>query len=254
MHLDVVRLRDFYASRLGAATARLVGARIREMWPRVTGFAVLGLGYATPYLDLFMDDRPERVINISPAAQGVHPWTPDSARGNLSALARETLLPLADESIDRVLMVHVLETAEETRAMLREVWRVLRPGGRILTVVPNRTGPWTISDRTPFGHGQPFSRGQLETLLRDHMFTPASRKYTLFSPPRAGIRTLRATEQPGRKLWPGLGGVLLMEAEKRIYASNGLIPSRAKLHRLPVVTRKTTSPAAQSSLRRTKRP
>lgn len=248
MHQDVVRLRDFYASRLGGATARLVGNRIHELWPRVTGLGILGLGYATPYLGPFLDSRPERVIAISPAAQGVHPWVPAAARGNLNALALETALPLPDACIDRVLMVHVLETAEETRALLREVWRVLRPGGRLLAVVPNRSGPWAISDRTPFGHGQPFSRGQLDALFKDHLFTPDARASALFAPPLpGGIRLLNAAERIGRRLWPGFGGVLLMEAEKRMYAGSAPLPARAK-------ARRAAAAATQSSLRRTKRP
>lgn len=261
MHLDVVRLRDFYASALGAATARLIGGQIRAIWPHMTGLSLLGLGYATPYLAPFMADRAERVIAISPAAVGIHPWTPANARGNLNALALETLLPLADESIDRLLMVHVIETTEETRALLREIWRILRPGGRILVVAPNRSGPWAISDRTPFGHGQPFSRRQLEHLLNDHMFAPGVHAAALFTPPGAGVRLLSSADRLGRRLWPRFGGVLLMEAEKRIYAANGALPARARLRRVPVTTQKAGSAAPkarqhpdQSSLRRTKSP
>lgn len=256
MHLDVVRLRDFYATRLGAATAREISGRIQDIWPDMAGLAILGLGYAAPYLGPFLATQPgrstgrvpERVIAINPAAQGVHPWIPHGARANLSALAHETSLPLPDESMDRVLMVHVLETAEETRALLREIWRILRPGGRILAVVPNRSGPWAISDRTPFGHGQPFSRGQLDALFADHMFTPQSRSVALFTPPGAGIRLLSASERIGRRLWPRFGGVLLMEAEKRIYAGSAPLPARARARRSPAAA------GNHPSLRKTKRP
>ena len=58
---------------------------------------------------------------------------------NQTVLASEDELPLVDRSVDRVLMVH-LESAEQGRRLLREVWRVLADGGQALIVVPNRRG------------------------------------------------------------------------------------------------------------------
>src|SRR6185295_1560762 len=91
----------------------------------------------------------------------------------------------ADLSFDRVLLIHALEGAEQLRPMLREVWRVLAGGGRLLAVAPNRRGVWARSDRTPFGHGQPYSLGQLSRLLRDTLFTPVQSAAALFPPPQA---------------------------------------------------------------------
>ena len=50
------------------------------------------------------------------------------------SIAEETGLPLADCAMDRVLLVHELENSESARAMLREIWRVLTPEGRLLAV------------------------------------------------------------------------------------------------------------------------
>ena len=55
---------------------------------------------------------------------------------------RADLLPLPDGSIDRVLLVHLLEVTEHPRDVLDEVWRVLTPGGRMIVVAPNRRGLW----------------------------------------------------------------------------------------------------------------
>jgi hypothetical protein len=54
--------------------------------------------------------------------------------------------------------------SDDSVALLREVWRVLAPNGRLLAVVPNRRGLWARIDTTPFGHGRPFSRGQVTHL------------------------------------------------------------------------------------------
>ncbi len=127
MYDDVIDLRDFYASRLGQATRRIIGRRIQEFWPEAEGLSVLGLGFATPYLRNYRDDT-GRTIALMPAAQGVMRWPPDGP--NRVALADEDDLPLPDESVDRVLLVHALERTEQLRPMLREIWRVMSGSDR----------------------------------------------------------------------------------------------------------------------------
>ena len=166
MQMDVKDLRDFYDSPLGVTVRRLLRQRIRERWTRVHGEVVIGLGFAIPYLSPF---RGEAAVlgAFMPAAQGVIAWPPDGPRQ--SVLVEEGALPLPDSSVDRLLMVHSLELSEQVRPLLREVWRVLKPEGRLLLIVPNRRGPWARFDTTPFGHGRPYSRGQLEGLLLNAM-------------------------------------------------------------------------------------
>lgn len=53
-----------------------------------------------------------------------------------------------------------------------QIWRVLTPGGRMIVVVPNRAGVWARVEHTPFGHGRPYSRGQLRELLSETQFLP----------------------------------------------------------------------------------
>jgi len=89
---------------------------------------------------------------------GVLSWPPrETGLGNIVTVAREDEIPLPDLSINRILMVHGLEYAENTAQMLREMWRVLSDGGRLMVVVPNRRSIWARADHTPFGHGRPYS-------------------------------------------------------------------------------------------------
>ncbi len=78
----------------------------------------------------------------------------------------ETELPLRAGMIDRVIAVHLLEMTPDAGEVLREVWRVLAPGGRLICVVPTRRGVWARTENNPFGHGRPFSRTQITDLLR----------------------------------------------------------------------------------------
>lgn len=218
MRLDVTEFRAFYDSPLGAVTRRLLRRRLKELWPDLRGMTVLGLGYATPYLRPFRGEG-ARVIALMCGAQGVTRWP---RRGPAAvALTEETALPLADGSVDRILLVHELELATDLRPLLREIWRVLAPEGRIIAVVPNRRGIWARLDMTPFGAGRPFSLPQIEQTLRGAMFEPLRSHPALYLPPtrrRFLIRTAPFWEKMGSRWWSGFAGLLLVEAGKSLYA------------------------------------
>lgn len=233
MWQDVVDLRDFYETQLGQTARRVVRRAVRSMWPDVHGQRVLGLGYATPYLRQFMPEA-ERVLAFMPASRGVLHWPPES-RG-LVSLVDETDLPLPDFSVDRVILVHGIESSEYQRDMLREIWRVLTGEGRLLVVAPNRRGIWARFDRTPLGWGHPYSGAQLSRLLRDNMFTPMRSSQALYVPPtrsRALLRSAPAWERVGNRLFPTFGGVVMLEAGKQLYATT-LRPERKRIRR-PIV-------------------
>lgn len=201
MWTDVVDLRDFYASSLGAAAQRVISRRIRDIWVDTKGMNVLGLGYATPFLNSFRAEA-ARVTAAMPARQGVLHW-PHEGKG-LTALCDECDLPLADLSMDRVLLVHALECTEQIRPLLREVWRILTGSGRLLVVVPNRSGIWSRIERTPFGHGQPYSPFQISRLLRENLFTPLQSYSALYIPPvhsRMILAAAPAWEKVGEKVF-----------------------------------------------------
>ena len=229
MSIDVVDLRNFYAQRLGVAARRFVGRGIRLRFADTRGQSVLGVGYASPYLGQFREEA-ERCLAFMPAAQGVVKWP--SARPGLSALVDELELPLPDAAVDRVLLVHALEMAHDPVALLREVWRVLAGGGRLLVVVPNRRGVWARLDTTPFGHGRPYSRSQITHLLREAWFTPTGWGEALHVPPvERGwfLRSAGAWERAGAAVATPFAGVHIVEATKQVYRA---IPARRERARL----------------------
>lgn len=219
MWTDVVDLRDFYETPLGLVARRMIRRGIRSIWPNVAGQRVLGLGYATPFLRQFQSEA-ERVFAFMPASSGVLHW-PEEGPG-LTALVEEEELPLADYSVDRVLLVHGVENSESQRALLREIWRILTGEGRLLVITPNRRGIWSRMERTPFGSGRPYSASQLSRVLRDNMFTPTRSSRALFVPPtrsRTLLSSAVAWERIGSRWFPTFGGVTLVEAGKQLYAA-----------------------------------
>jgi SAM-dependent methyltransferase len=216
--MDVVTLREFYASALGHLTATSLSQRLKPLAQRRQGQTVLGLGFAIPYLELF-DAENASILAFMHAQQGVTHWpTGEAAR---SALVDECDLPLIDSVIDQALIIHSLEFAENPLDMLQEVWRVLSPQGKLILVVPNRRGLWSASESTPFGDGQPFSKSKLATLLKDARFTVTRWDSGLhFLPSRKtwAMAAAPALEAVGQKLAAPLSGVTIIEAEKQVYA------------------------------------
>jgi SAM-dependent methyltransferase len=187
---------------------------------------IAGIGYPLPYLRGLKDEA-ERVVTLMPSQQGVMRWPAEGE--NVVALAAEDDLPLPDVSMDRVLMVHALECSEQLRRLLREVWRILADGGRVLIVVPNRRGIWARVDYTPFGHGHPYTSGQMSRLLRDNLFQPEQSMGGLFLPPtrsRMALASATALEKVGARYFQTFGGILFVEAQKKIYAGSTSAPKK----------------------------
>lgn len=206
---------SFYEEPIGQVTRRTIFRRVRLAWPNVRGLRVLGYGYALPYLRPFAGEA-ERTAALVPAQ---HEMTAVDLR--FVARGEEDAWPFVDSLFDRILVVHGLECAESVRPLLRQIWRVLAPEGRLVCVVPNRASLWAQVERSPFAHGRPFSRSQLDKLMRDSMFVPERWDSALFFPPVPSRRLVRsgvAWERLGRAAWPQLAGVHIVEATKSLYA------------------------------------
>ncbi|MFZ1989474.1 MAG: methyltransferase domain-containing protein [Alphaproteobacteria bacterium] len=217
MHTDIADLRSFYRTTQGEVVRRLLAAEIRRFWGDLSGLEIAAVGYGAPYVRAFLDEA-ARVTVLVPAAHGVGPWPP--GRANLTALVEEHALPIRDQTIDRLLLVHSIELSEELPRLMDEVFRVLRPMGQVLAIAPNRRGTWASSEATPFGTGRPFTRRQLAHLLEESQFTVEGWKHAVFVPPFSGrsfLRTADAWERVGSIFWPGFSGLLVMLATKQIY-------------------------------------
>ncbi|OUS22979.1 hypothetical protein DI396_11565 [Litorivita pollutaquae] len=223
MHLDVQDLRNFYyRSHLGRAAQKTVRDHMLRLWPEAKGQTVVGFGFSVPLLRPYLAQA-RRVVALMPAPQGVMPWP--AGQPNVSVLSEETLWPLETGRVDKLVLLHGLETSDRPSDLLEECWRVLGPGGRALFIVPHRAGLWSRSDRTPFGFGRPYSQGQLETQLKRHNFLPERHLSTLYQPPshrRFWRKTAPMWESVGGTLSMVLsGGVLMVEATKRVHSPVG---------------------------------
>ena len=221
MHLDVVALKRFYyASDLGRMAQRMIRAELRALWPNVAGMNIVGFGFAAPFLRPFMEEA-ERTLCLMPSQQGVCLWPAEGP--NLTALVEETLWPLPKGFADRVVIAHGLESCERPHALIQEISRVLAPDGRVVFVLPNRSGLWARRDATPFGFGRPYSAEQIEKALAAHDLSIEAERAALYMPAshrRFWLRTGPMCERVGQRLdVRGFAGVRIVEAKLTIYIS-----------------------------------
>ena len=220
MHLDVVDLRKFYyRTKLGRIVQRALRVQIAKLFGETKGQTVVGFGFAAPLLRPYIG-MSRRVICLMPGQQGVMPWPEDEA--NMSVLVEEAAWPLATGFVDKMVVLHGLETSDTEADLLDEIWRVLGPGGKVVFIVPYRSGLWARSDKTPFGYGKPYSASQLDQLLRLHRFVPERHQSALYFAPSEKTFWLRLA-----KFWEGFGlrnilplvaGVIVVEASKQVHA------------------------------------
>ena len=216
MRRSVTELRSFYAEPMGRAVRTMVMRQLINEWGDVRDLDVLGIGYATPFLEPF-SGKARRVIAAMPAAQGAETWP--VAAPNLVCLADENALPLPSAMFDRILIVHGLEESSDPVALLAEVHRVLAPSGRAIIAVVNRNGLWAGAEATPFGHGRPFTRSQLEAIVRDAELEPCAWSRALYAPPWPALASYaELIEQAAAAVAPPFSGLILLEAIKQTFA------------------------------------
>lgn len=235
MRRDVLELKTFYASPLGTAARDLILRQLVQAWGGMAGLDVLGVGYATPYLAAFTEQA-RRTVAAMPSGQGVELW-PASGRV-LACLTEEGRLPFPNAMFDRLVMIHALEESHDPLSMLAEARRVLAASGRLIVVAAARGGLWAHAEHTPFGHGRPFTRAQLEDVVRAAGLEPAAWSRALYAPPyRAFAPWAEAVEQIGSTLAAPISGVVMLEAVKQTFAV------RPKGATAPAVRRPAFQPA-----------
>lgn len=244
MWVDVERLYEFYATSLGGVVQNTVTSPLEALWRDTRHETVVAFGYGLPFLETF-HDRCNRVLYLMPAPLGVCHWPQGGA--NLTCLCPVDIIPLPDCSVHKILLIHSIEFAPDARALLREAWRVLIPGGEVILFVPNRRGMWASSPTNPFGDGQPYSGRQLFALAESACFFPLKPTYHLFHPPMNPFLSGGAQETIenfGQKWLKKIGGLVMLQAQKkvianvkertpslgrRIFTPEGLIPQKRSL-------------------------
>lgn len=126
--------------------------------------------------------------------------------------------PIAEYSIDTLVLQHALEFSQFPRQLLHEATRCIRPGGHLLIFGINPWSLWGIHHRLkpqqPLWHGRRFRAGRVCRWLREMGFAVEKRCYSGYStrplPEAEGNAEVSWLE---RHQWP-VGGFYLLVARK----------------------------------------
>lgn len=187
----------------------------------IFGFNAVQVGL--PEINTLAANRmPNKWLTCSHAAS-----TPAQGTSSVAIIHDFSELPFATQSLDLVVLPHVLEFATEPHQVLREVERVLIPEGQVIICGFNPASLWgarQMAGRFTGGHFLPqdsefISVPRLKDWLK-LLNMEASRGYFgCYAPPCRTEKWLQRFEfmdHAGDRWWPFLGAVYIVQAIKRI--------------------------------------
>jgi SAM-dependent methyltransferase len=148
-------------------------------------------------------------------------------------------LPFESQSLDLVVLPHILEFAAEPHQILREVERVLIPEGRVIICGINKASLWGARQATTRITGHAFlpSNGEFISLLRLKDWLKLLNMevdrghFGCYVPPLNNERWLQRfhfMETAGQRWWPYLGAAYIVQAVKRVKGMHLIGPAWKK--------------------------
>jgi SAM-dependent methyltransferase len=196
-------------------------ARIDSAVADIFGYNAVQLGL--PGIDLLAQNR----IPFRQKA-GEH-----SVSHNVDVRCDLRLLPFSANSIDLIILPHVLEFYDDPHQILREVERVLIPEGQIIISGFNPHSLWGLRRRLPAGtddfpwQGQYLSALRIKDWLQLLGFEVERPNHGCYAPPctsRKWLNRWKFIEPVGDKCWGFAGGVYLVRAIKRVHSMRLVMP------------------------------
>jgi SAM-dependent methyltransferase len=207
--------------------------------PDIFGYHAMQLG--TPQIDALRENRmPLRCIALD-GVEGLPAWAEQDlcGRREVALVARFDELPFSSQSIDLLVMPHVLEFAEEPHRVLREVDRVLMPEGQLIITGFNPASLWgthhwlrRIGLRPLLPRSsQLIALPRLKDWLKLLSFEVNRGRFGCYAPWARSQRWLARSaflEKAGDRWWPVLGSVYALTAVKRVHGMRLVGPARKR--------------------------
>ena len=212
-------LQDWFQTPLGHYVLEQERAYLDEVTPDIFGFHALQLGM--PEVDLLRENRITHKMHVA-------------ATGRADLFAKSHELPIATQSVDLVVLPHVLEFADEPHAILREVDRIMMPEGRLVIVGFNPWSLWGLRRALGFSRSQYPWNGHFLSLLRvkDWLallgFDVSAGRLIAYAPPFDSDKLRRRfafMEPAGDRWWAVGGAVYMLQAIKRVRGMRLITPA-----------------------------
>ena len=220
MDINASDIYSFYQTKLGGIVKRIIRQKIMSYLDEVDTNIICGYGYTSPYLSF---------INKNNASSQVKELRPDFLDGAVQEkydfeekAIHEYFIPLEPSTVDVVISSHLLEFVEKPISSIEETWRILKPNGYFITILPRRSGLWSRYDNNPFGYGRSYSSKQFQKLVEDFFVLDNKSSFLHFPPWEhyLNYKTYKTIENIGNNIFPYMGGLMICVCKKIVYAKN----------------------------------
>ena len=210
-------LAQWYQTHLGQKVEAREQELLHEVLSNLFGYHLLQMG-SIEQLEFLANSRVSRriIMDVCDSAR-------DAATGCFQG--RPHAMPVCTDSLDVVVLPHILEFSEQPHEVLREVERTVVPEGHVVVLGFNPLSIWTIW-RWLIGWrrlvpwcGHFIGTTRMKDWLSLLGFEVIATRYYFFRPPfqhETILGKLRFLERVGQRLWPIFGGGYVMLARKHV--------------------------------------
>jgi SAM-dependent methyltransferase len=219
----IISLAPWFHTPAGAYAQAWEQARLDDLTADIFGYNALQIGL--PDFDTLAANRmPNRWVTNTV----FQPQDPSGMTMRSAVVVHDFAeLPFATQSLDLVVLPHVLEFAAEPHQVLREVERVLIPEGQVIICGFNPFSTWGLRQTAgrmtgahflPL-HGEFISVPRLKDWLKLLNMEINRGHFGCYAPPCATAKWLDRfafLEKAGNRWWPYLGALYIVQAIKRV--------------------------------------
>ncbi len=220
MDINASDIYTFYESRLGGIVKRTIRQKMMPYLNILDNHKIYGYGYTIPHLSF---------INKHYEKSEVMELRPDFLDGSVGEkhnfkeeIIHEYFIPIEPSTVDLVISSHLLEFVEKPLSSIEEIWRILKPNGYFIAILPRRSGLWQRYDNNPFGYGRSYSSGQFKNLIKDFFILDKKNSFLHFPPwsHYLNYKSYKTIEKIGENIFPYMGGLMICVCKKIVYAKN----------------------------------
>ena len=209
----MVNIDDWYLSETGQYLLKELGEKISPILSTTFGYYSLQIGCTGSAAQLQDSCRVKHLVTLDDRGCGAE------------IRATPSMLPIATDSVDLVILMHHLSNTDEPHAVLREAFRILIPEGKLIIIDFNPVSLWGLRhflqgwlEYVPF-NGHFYTAKRIDDWMRLLGFDQLGHHRIGYLPPiqkTSVTRHLSWLEKGTRKWLPLLGALNLLVYSKSI--------------------------------------
>ena len=231
---SIIALDAWLQTPAGAYVRAWEQARLDDLTADIFGYNAVQIGL--PQIDALAANRMPNKWQAATRASSLDQLALAVGGKQIAVALDFAELPFASQSVDLIVMPHVLEFAAEPHQVLREVERVLIPEGQVIICGFNPASMWGLRQgvgRLTGKHylpvaGEFISMPRMKDWLKLLNLRVSRSHFGCYAPPCRSVKWLNRfsfMEPAGQRWWPYFGAVYMVHAIKRVKGVNLIGPA-----------------------------